>query len=123
MTLQAFEPPDVYVEVIVDRRRFLLGGGLVIGFAFAAVKAHAASVRAPASPQPVSNDEVSLTTGEGFKGFAPDAFIRISPQNEVTFIIPNVEMGQGVYTGEVMLIAEELEVGLDQVRVVPAPPN
>ena len=49
--------------------------------------------------------------------------IRISPQNQVTLIIPNVEMGQGVYTGECMLIAEELEVGLDQVAVVPAPPN
>jgi isoquinoline 1-oxidoreductase beta subunit len=33
------------------------------------------------------------------------------------------QMGQGIYTAISMLIAEELEVGLDQVRVEHAPPN
>ena len=37
--------------------------------------------------------------------------------------MPYVEMGQGIYTAISMLIAEELEVGLDQVRVEHAPPN
>ena len=126
MTLQAPEllARGAPVQVITDRRRMLLGGGLVIGFAFAAVKAHAADQRVNnAGPQPVSNEEVDVNVGAGFKGFAPDAFIRITPQNQVILIIPNVEMGQGIYTGEAMLIAEELEVGLDQVRIVPAPPN
>lgn len=114
------------VEVMTDRRRVLLGGGLVLGFAFAAVKAHARSTDQRmnnAGPQPVSNAEVNDVAGAGFVGFRPDAWIRIAPDNKVTLIIPNVEMGQGVYTGETMLIAEELEVGLDQVSVVPAPPN
>jgi CO/xanthine dehydrogenase Mo-binding subunit len=34
-----------------------------------------------------------------------------------------VEMGQGTYTSLAMLLAEELEVGLDQVRLEHAPPN
>ncbi len=38
-------------------------------------------------------------------------------------IIPNTEMGQDIYTGEAMLIAEELEAGLDQLKVVAAPPD
>jgi isoquinoline 1-oxidoreductase beta subunit len=122
MTLQAPATP-ASVQLITDRRRFLLGGGLVIGFTFVAVKARAQRVVAPQGPQPVSNEEIAVTSGKGFKGFAPDAFIRISPKDEITLIIPNVEMGQGVYTGEAMLIAEELEVDLDQVRVLPAPPN
>ena len=56
-------------------------------------------------------------------GFAPDAFIRIDRSGQVTLIIPQVEMGQGTYTSMPMLIAEELEVELKQVRVEHAPPD
>jgi isoquinoline 1-oxidoreductase beta subunit len=41
----------------------------------------------------------------------------------VTLIMPQVEMGQGVYTAMAMLVAEELEVGLDQVKLEHAPPS
>jgi isoquinoline 1-oxidoreductase beta subunit len=55
--------------------------------------------------------------------FAPNAFIRIGTDGRVTLIIGQVEMGQGTYTSMPMLIAEELEVGLDQVRIEHAPPD
>ena len=55
--------------------------------------------------------------------FAPDAFIRIDRSGEVTLIIPQVEMGQGTYTSMPMLIAEELEVELQQVRIEHALPD
>jgi len=38
-------------------------------------------------------------------------------------VMPMVEMGQGTYTALPMLLAEELEVGLDQVRLEHAPAN
>jgi isoquinoline 1-oxidoreductase subunit beta len=37
--------------------------------------------------------------------------------------MPYVEMGQGTYTSIPMLIAEELEVGVNQVHLEHAPPN
>ncbi|MEK1850566.1 MAG: xanthine dehydrogenase family protein molybdopterin-binding subunit [Phyllobacterium sp.] len=56
-------------------------------------------------------------------GFAPNAFIRIGSDGQIVLTMPYVEMGQGTYTAIPMLIAEELEVGLTQVRLEHAPPN
>jgi isoquinoline 1-oxidoreductase beta subunit len=55
--------------------------------------------------------------------FAPNAFIRIDGDGQITLVMPYVEMGQGTYTSIPMLIAEELEVDLKQVRLEHAPPN
>jgi isoquinoline 1-oxidoreductase beta subunit len=63
------------------------------------------------------------TRAAGEDGFAPNAFIRIHNDGQVILVMPYVEMGQGTYTSIPMLVAEELEVGLDQVRVEHAPPN
>jgi isoquinoline 1-oxidoreductase beta subunit len=55
--------------------------------------------------------------------FAPNAFIRVDSDGQVVLTMPYVEMGQGTYTSIPMLIAEELDVSLDQVRLEHAPPN
>ena len=60
---------------------------------------------------------------EAADGFAPNAFIRIEPDGQIVLTMPYVEMGQGTYTSIPMLIAEELEVDLKQVRLEHAPPN
>ena len=57
------------------------------------------------------------------KGFEPNAFIRIDRQGAVTLVMPQVEMGQGIYTGLAMVLAEELDVGPDQIALQTAPPN
>ncbi|MGK9166173.1 xanthine dehydrogenase family protein molybdopterin-binding subunit [Inquilinus limosus] len=82
----------------LSRRSFLIsaalaGGSLVIGPRFA----------------------------EAAETFVPDPFIRIPQAGKIELVIPSAEMGQGVYTAIAMLIAEELEVSLDQVQVTPAP--
>ena len=59
----------------------------------------------------------------GADGFAPNAFIRIAGDGQIVLTMPYVEMGQGTYTSIPMLIAEELEVDLKQVRLEHAPPN
>jgi isoquinoline 1-oxidoreductase beta subunit len=55
--------------------------------------------------------------------FVPNAFIRIERDGQIVLTMPYVEMGQGTYTSIPMLIAEELEVELKQVRLEHAPPN
>jgi len=56
-------------------------------------------------------------------GFVPNAFIRIGSDGRIILTMPYVEMGQGTYTSIPMLIAEELDVNLQQVRLEHAPPN
>ncbi|MGN8116684.1 molybdopterin cofactor-binding domain-containing protein [Labrys sp. 22185] len=93
----------------LDRRAFLkagaaIGGGFVLTLALP-----------PLAGSPVAAAEA--------KDFAPNAFIRIDRQGLVTLVMPMVEMGQGVYTAQAMLLAEELEVGLHQVKLEHAPPD
>src|SRR5215469_16917571 len=55
--------------------------------------------------------------------FAPNAFIRIDRQGNITLIMPQVEMGQGTYTSISMLMAEELDADWSRVAVEHAPPD
>jgi isoquinoline 1-oxidoreductase beta subunit len=54
-------------------------------------------------------------------GYAPNAFIRIDRAGDVTLIMPQVEMGQGVYTSISMILAEELDADWSKVRFDHAP--
>jgi len=93
----------------VSRRDFVVvltatGGGLMLGWRVGDASGTATAATAP-------------------PGFAPNAFIRIGRDGRVTMIIGQVEMGQGMYTAMPMLLAEELEVALDQVQLEHAPPD
>ena len=69
---------------------------------------------------PIANHDADAA---GADAFTPNAFIRIERDGRIVLTMPYVEMGQGTYTSIPMLIAEELEVDLAQVRVGHAPPN
>jgi isoquinoline 1-oxidoreductase beta subunit len=55
--------------------------------------------------------------------FAPNAFIRIDRSGETTLVMPQVEMGQGVYTAVAMILAEELDADFNKVVLEHAPPD
>ena len=55
--------------------------------------------------------------------FAPNAFIRIGRDGRVTLVMPNQEMGQGIYTAHSQILAEELDVPMAAVTVEAAPPD
>ncbi|HEX9188939.1 MAG TPA: molybdopterin cofactor-binding domain-containing protein, partial [Vicinamibacteria bacterium] len=85
-----------------SRREFLkagaaLGGGLVLGVALPG--------RGATSPA----------------ASMPNAWVRIGSDDSVTILCARSEMGQGVYTALPTLVAEELEVDLDRIKVEIAP--
>src|SRR5216683_1151811 len=92
-------------------RRHLLTGGLAGGF----LLAFHLPVRA-------ANEPVLMAYApEG--PFAPNAFIRIDTAGKTTLVMPQVEMGQGIYTAVAMILAEELDADYAQVTLMHAPPS
>lgn len=54
-------------------------------------------------------------------GGQPVAWLRIAGDNTITVLVDKSEMGQGVYTALTQLLAEELGVALEAIRVDAAP--
>jgi isoquinoline 1-oxidoreductase subunit beta len=92
-------------------RRSLLTGGLAGGFLLA-FHLPVRAVNEPVQPPDVTDDK-----------FAPNAFIRIDAAGKTTLVMPQVEMGQGVYTSIAMILAEELDADFAQVTLEHAPPS
>jgi isoquinoline 1-oxidoreductase beta subunit len=92
-------------------RRALMTGALAGGF----VLAFRLPLKAANEPeQPPDNP-----AGQ----FAPNAFIRIDHAGKTTLVMPQVEMGQGVYTAVAMILADELDADFAAVTLEHAPPN
>jgi isoquinoline 1-oxidoreductase subunit beta len=92
------------MTIAQNRRSFLKGAaataGLTIGFHWSGAPRAAAA----------GNDVL-----------APNAFVRVAPDNTVTVIIKHLEMGQGTYTGLSTIVAEELDADWSQIRAETAP--
>jgi len=86
-----------------------LVGGLVLAFQW---PLHAAPVNEPEQSPDHPDSQ-----------FVPNAFIRIDESGKTTLVIPQAEMGQGVYTAIAMILAEELDADLAQVVLEHAPPS
>jgi isoquinoline 1-oxidoreductase subunit beta len=93
------------IRTAVSRRSFLqastvAGGGLMLGVSLPSMQAMAAGTL-----------------------YTPNAWVHIADDNTITLLSARSEMGQGVYTSMPMLIAEELNVDLNTVKVEIAPPG
>jgi isoquinoline 1-oxidoreductase subunit beta len=92
-------------------RRGVLTGGVASAFLFA----FHVPVRGENEPVEPPDD----TSGK----FAPNAFIRIDPAGKTTLVMPQTEMGQGIYTAVAMILAEELDADYAAVVLEHAPAN
>ncbi len=90
---------------MIDRRQFLAGsGGLLVAFTVPLPAACATPSR-PAGPGNVT------------------AYLGIDADGNVTLYSPTTEMGQGTHTGHAVIIADELGLPLERVRVETAEPS
>ena len=110
-------PPTSWKGKIMTRslsRRAFLGSsaGLVIGLTL------------PLAARAQSGAAAALQSGatDG-AGFAPNAFIRVAPDDTVTVLIKHIEFGQGPFTGLATLVAEEMDADWSQMRAEHAPAN
>lgn len=93
----------------IARRTFLIGaaaiaGGVAVGYYY--------------YRKPFANP-LEADLGKGEATFNP--YVKIGADNTITLIAPRAEMGQGVSTTLAAMVAEELDVGLDQVKVEHGP--
>ncbi|MEH6756101.1 MAG: molybdopterin cofactor-binding domain-containing protein [Parasphingorhabdus sp.] len=109
------EPENLSVQseedagsTLLTRRNFLIGGsaatGLVLAWAIW-----------PRAYEP----NISATENEEIFG----AYLKISKDGQVTVVVPQSEMGQGVYTVLPQILADELGADWRTVAVEPAPLN
>lgn len=65
----------------------------------------------------VPNTTGLLGTSDDSKDFVPNAYVEISPSNEVRLWVARSEMGQGVRTGLMMILADELDADWQKIKI------
>jgi isoquinoline 1-oxidoreductase beta subunit len=90
----------------IDRRSLLIGGGAGVGLivAFSLWPRHWAS---------------ELHVGKGEQTFG--SFIKVARDGKITVAVPQVETGQGIWTGLAQIVADELGASWETIAVEPAP--
>lgn len=92
-------------------RRGFITAGVVAGGALLVGVAVRPGHRAPKLAKYVTDGDETLLS----------AWVKITPDNKITAIIPHSEMGQGVLTSLAQMLAEEMHADWDAVEVMEAP--
>jgi isoquinoline 1-oxidoreductase beta subunit len=90
----------------IDRRTLLIGGGAGVGLI----------VAFSLWPRHLNSD---LVAGKAEQTFGN--FIKIARDGRVTVAVPQVETGQGIWTGLAQIVADELGAAWETIAVEPAP--
>ncbi|MEO1218439.1 MAG: molybdopterin cofactor-binding domain-containing protein [Bacteroidota bacterium] len=92
------------------RRAFITGGVLAGGALILGVAIRRGDKSGVVKGMIASDDETVF-----------DIWLKISPDNSVTAIVPHAEMGQGVHTSLAMMLADEMDADWDKIKVMEAP--
>ncbi|WP_230558702.1 molybdopterin cofactor-binding domain-containing protein, partial [Sphingomonas segetis] len=90
----------------LDRRTLLIGGGAGVGLVVAVAL----------WPRHLHSE---LARRKGEEAFGN--FIKIARDGRVTVAVPQVETGQGIWTGLAQIVADELGAAWEAIAVEPAP--
>lgn len=109
----------------VTRRGFLRiaaanGGGLLLGVA---LPPRARGGGPPNAATPAQGGPTSKADADAADAPCFNAFVQITRDDRILLTMSKVEMGQGTRTMLATLICEELDVGLDQITCIEAPPD
>ena len=94
----------------IARRTFLIGSAAVAGGVAFGIYAYK---RTPTNP-------LLRNLGDGQAALTP--YVRLD-QSGVTIITPRADVGQGAYSVQAALVAEELDLPWEQIKVDPGPPS
>lgn len=97
-----------------SRRKFLTRGAVILGSTYAVFHFGCTPIR-----RGMANYVAGIDFSSGIKDFSPNFWFEVLEDNTILMKCPKVEMGQGVFTGLAMLAAEELEIPLSQIKVMP----
>ncbi|MEM6800161.1 MAG: molybdopterin cofactor-binding domain-containing protein [Bacteroidota bacterium] len=92
-------------------RRAFIGAGVLTGGALVLGVAIRRGDRSDKVKGLIANEDESVF----------DIWLKISPDNSVTAVIPHAEMGQGVHTSLAMMLADEMDADWDKVKILEAP--
>lgn len=93
---------------LLSRRQMFAAGSLVVAVSLQG------TARAAWNGGPIA--ETSALSGDAF-----NIFIAIEPSGQINFVAPNAEIGQGIFTTEAQIVAEELGCDFARMRILAAP--
>jgi CO/xanthine dehydrogenase Mo-binding subunit len=102
---------DALVRAGFSRRSFLKGAGaLIVGFSAAAVvEPFAGSVLSAQGPFGSQNRAIAARV---------DSWLAVAADGRVTAFTGKCDLGQGMFTAQLQLVAEELDVAIDRIHLI-----
>lgn len=107
------EPMDSMGQYAMERRDFLKSAGcLIVGV----------NLKSGGLGSFLSEGEAGATaTGAAGTPMVANAWVRVDSSGEVTILLEKADLGQGVWTGLAMVLADEMEADWAKVRLAQAP--